>query len=43
MDASTRTVVSKVKGWQVEGSLWSYDKQGAHNVWTLIQDSCLVL
>ena len=48
MDASTRAVVSKVKGWQVEGSIWSYDKQGAHtfyahNVWTLIQDSCLVL
>ena len=48
MDASTRAVVSKVKGWQVEGSLWSFDKQGAHtfyahNVWTLIQDSCLLL
>ena len=48
MDASTRAVVSKVKGWQVEGSLWSFDKQGAHtfyarSVWTLIQDSCLLL
>ena len=30
MDADTRSVVSKVKGWPVEGSVWSFDKKGAH-------------
>ena len=48
MDADTRSVVSKVKGWPVEGSVWSFDKKGAHtfyaiNVWSLIMDSCLLL
>ena len=48
MDADTRSVVSKVKGWPVEGSVWSFDKKGAHtfyavNVWSLLMDSCLLL
>ncbi len=48
MDADTRSVVSKVKGWPVEGSVWSFDKKGAHtfyatNVWSLVLDSCLLL
>ena len=48
MDADTRSVVSKVKGWPAEGSIWAFDKKGAHtfyakDVWTLIMDSCLLL
>lgn len=48
MDAGTRSVVSKVKGWPVEGSLWSYDKNNAHtfyteNVWSIIDNHCLLL
>ena len=27
MDAGTRSVVSKVKGWSVEGSIWTKDKK----------------
>ena len=48
MDADTRSVVSKLKGWPSDGSIWSFDKRGAHtfyakDVWTLIMDSCLLL
>ena len=48
MDADTRSVVSKVKGWPVEGSVWAFDKKGAHtfyatNVWSLVLDACLLL
>ena len=48
MDAGTRSVVSKVKGWSVEGSVWTYDKHNAHtfyaeNVWSLIDQHCLLL
>ena len=48
MDAGTRAVVSKVKGWSVEGSLWTYDKNNAHtfyteNVWSIIDKHCLLL
>ena len=48
MDADTRSVVSKVKGWPVEGSVWAFDKKRAHtfyamNVWSLIMDFCLLL
>ena len=48
MDAGTRSVVSKVKGWSVEGSLWSYDKNNAHtfyteNVWSIVDNHCLLL
>ena len=48
MDAGTRSVVSKVKGWPVEGSLWSYDKNNAHtfyteNLWSIIDNHCLLL
>ena len=44
----TRAVASKVKGWPLDGTLWSFDKNGAHSfyakdVWLLIQDSCLLL
>ena len=48
MDAGTRSVVSRVKGWPAQGSIWAFDKQGAHtfyakDVWDLIKDSCLLL
>ena len=48
LDADTRSVVSKVKGWPVEGSVWAFDKKGAHtfyatNVWSLVLDACLLL
>ena len=48
MDAGTRSVVSKVKGWSVEGSVWTYDKHNAHtfyaeNVWSIIDQHCLLL
>ena len=48
MDAGTRSVVSKVKGWPVEGSIWTRDKRDAHtfyteNVWSLIEQNCLLL
>ena len=48
MDADTRSVVSKVKGWPAEGCIWAFDKKGARafyakDVWTLIMDSCLLL
>ncbi len=48
MDADTRSVVSRVKGWPAQGSLWAFDKKGAHtyyakDVWDLIQDLCFLL
>ena len=48
MDADTRSVVSRVKGWPAQGSLWAFDKKGAHtyyakDVWDLIQDHCFLL
>ena len=48
MDADTRSVVSRVKGWPAQGSIWAFDKKGAHtfyakDVWDLIKDSCLLL
>ena len=47
-DPGTRSVVAKVKGWPLDGTLWSFDKNGAHSfyakdVWLLIQDNCLLL
>lgn len=47
-DPGTRAVVSKVKGWPLDGTLWSLDKNGAHSfyakdVWLLIQDNCQLL
>lgn len=47
-DPGTRAVVSKVKGWPLDGTLWSFDKNGVHtfyakDVWLLIQDNCLLL
>ena len=47
-DPGTRCVVAKVKGWPLDGTLWSFDKNGAHSfyakdVWLLIQDNCLLL
>ena len=48
MDAGPRSVVSKVKGWSVEGSIWTRDRNNAHtfyneNVWSLIEQNCLLL
>ena len=48
MDADTRSVVSRVKGWPAHGSVWAFDKKGAHtfyakDVWDLIQDYCFLL
>lgn len=47
-DTGTRSVVAKVKGWPVDGNLWAFDKKGAHSfyakdVWTLMQNHCLIL
>ena len=30
-DPGTRSVVAKVKGWPLDGTLWAYDKRGAHS------------
>ena len=48
MDADTRSVVSRVKGWPAQGSVWAFDKKGTHtfyakDVWDLIQDYCFLL
>ena len=48
MDPGTRSIVAKVKGWPLDGTLWAYDKRGAHSfyakdVWALIQNHCLIL
>ena len=48
MDADTRSVVSRVKGWPAQGSIWAFEKKGAHtfyakDVCDLIKDSCLLL
>ena len=42
-DPGTRSIVAKVKGWPLDGTLWAYDKRGAHSfyakdVWALIQN-----
>ena len=47
-DPGTRSIVAKVKGWPLDGTLWTYDKRGAHSfyakdVWALIQNHCLIL
>ena len=47
-DPGTRSIVAKVKGWPLDGTLWAYDKRGAHSfyakdVWALIQNHCLIL
>ena len=47
-DAGTRAVVSKVKGWPMDGALWTLDKKGAQtfyaqDVWSLITNHCLLL
>ncbi len=47
-DAGTRAVVSKVKGWPMDGALWTLDKNGAQtfyaqDVWSLITNHCLLL
>ena len=47
-DAGTRSVVSKVKGWPMDGALWTFDKNGAQtfyakDVWSLISNHCLLL
>ena len=47
-EPGTRSVVAKVKGWPLDGTLWAYDKRGAHSfyakdVWALIQNHCLIL
>ena len=47
-DAGTRSVVSKVKGWPMDGALWTLDKNGAQtfyakDVWSLISNHCLLL
>ena len=47
-DAGTRAVVSKVKGWPIDGTLWALDKKGAQtfyakDVWSLIHHHCLIL
>ena len=47
-DAGTRAVVSKVKGWPIDGTLWTLDKNGAQtfyaqDVWSLINNHCLLL
>ena len=41
-------VSSRVKGWPAQGSVWAFDKKGAHtfyakDVWDLIQDYCFLL
>ena len=30
-DPGTRSIVAKVKGWPLDGTLWAYDKRGAHS------------
>ena len=47
-DAGTRSVVSKVKGWPIDGTLWTLDKNGAQtfyaqDVWSLIDHHCLLI
>ena len=47
-DAGTRSVVSKVKGWPIDGTLWTLDKNGAQtfyaqDVWSLVDHHCLLL